>query len=134
MISWLQVACGTVLTGLLAALFVWLAGRFGRGQWLDVSEWGRPAVVVAVGAVSAGAGSLAWNAILQATTAREFFHDLPVIVFPVSWQDTGSGIFALAAASVALGLVALPSAPARRVSALALLCGFAALLTDTYLY
>jgi hypothetical protein len=47
-----------------------------------------PGVLVAV-AVGAFTGPVAWNAILRATAANQFFVDAPIPVFPVSWQDTG---------------------------------------------
>lgn len=125
MISRWQVAYGAVLPGLVAAIFLWLASRTSRS--------GQPAVIL-VGAAASTAGALAWNAILQATSARQFFHDQPFVVFPVAWQDTGSGVFALGLAAVALGLGPLAARPARRALLLALLCGLAALLTDIYLY
>ena len=131
MISWFQVVYGAVLTGLLSALLLWLASRWSPLAF-DGGAAGR--LVILAGAGSAAAGALAWNAVLQATAARQFFHDLPFILFPVSWQDTGSGVFALALAAVVLGLGPLASAPARRAVALALLCGLGALLTDTYVY
>jgi len=55
-------------------------------------------------------------------------------VLPASWQDTGSGVFALGVATVALALGPLATAPSRRAAALALLCGLAAFLVDVYLY
>lgn len=132
MIGWLQVVYGAVLTGLLTALLLWLASRWDRLALFDGSAAGR--LVILAGAGSAAAGALAWNSVLQATAARQFFHDLPFILFPVSWQDTGSGVFALALAAAVLGLGPLASDAARRAITLALLCGLGALLTDTYLY
>jgi hypothetical protein len=55
-------------------------------------------------------------------------------VLPASWQDTGSGVFALALASVLLGLGVWRDQPGRRTVAAALLCGLAAFLVDVYLY
>jgi hypothetical protein len=132
MISWLQVVYGVVLTGLLTALLLWLASRWSPLAVLDGGAAGR--LVILAGAGSSAAGALAWNSVLQATAGRQFFHDLPFILFPVSWQDAGSGVFALALAATVLGLGPLASAPARRATSLALLCGLGALLTDTYLY
>ena len=40
-------------------------------------------------AVRAFAGPFAWNAILRAVNAPQFFVDAALPVFPVSWQDTG---------------------------------------------
>jgi hypothetical protein len=85
-------------------------------------------------AIGAAAGPIAWNAILRATHASTFFTDAPVAVMPASWQDTGSGVFAFAATTLVLGLVALSSQPARRMTTYALLAGLAAFLVDVYLY
>ncbi|MFF5019909.1 hypothetical protein [Streptomyces sp. NPDC001165] len=57
-----------------------------------------------------------------------------MIVFPVSWQDTGSGVFALAAASLGYGLGPLAAQPSRTSIRYALLAAVAALLVDIYLY
>jgi hypothetical protein len=80
-------------------------------------------------------GPLAWNAILHraATDADAFFVDIPFKPFPVSWQDTGSGVFTLALASVLLGL-SLPHETAGRVCRLAIIAALVAFLVDVYLY
>ena len=93
----------------------------------------RPAVVAAA-AAGAALGSLLWNAILHRVGAGEFFVDAPVAVLPASWQDTESGVFAVAATSLVLGFGALRAAAGRRVAALALLAGVAAFLVDVYVY
>jgi hypothetical protein len=121
-ISWGEAAYGAVLAGVAAAIAVRLALR----------ERSR-AVVVSAGA-AAVVGSFAWNAILQDTGGEGFFHDAPIPVFPVSWQDTGSGVFTTAAAALLLGFGALGGASGRRVATAALACGLAALVVDVYLY
>ncbi len=93
----------------------------------------RPVVLVGV-AVGAAAGPVAWNAILRATNANQFFVDAPIPAFPVSWQDTGSGVFAVAALALILGFLGMPTGSARRASTLALIGGISALLIDIYLY
>jgi len=57
-----------------------------------------------------------------------------VTVLPASWQDTGSGVFALAVATLVLGLGVLATTPARRVAIYSLVCGLAAFLVDVCLY
>jgi len=69
----------------------------------------RPAVIL-TGALATAAGPLAWNAILRATHASQFFTDAPLRLLPASWQDTGSGVFALAATAVLLGVGPLVAA------------------------
>ncbi|MFE9174246.1 hypothetical protein ACFYNZ_33220 [Streptomyces kebangsaanensis] len=71
---------------------------------------GRSRAVVTTGAPAAAVGPLAWNAILRAAHGDRFFTGAPVIVFPVSRQDTGSGVFTLAAASLGYGLGPLRTA------------------------
>lgn len=95
--------------------------------------WGRTCAVVATGALAAAVGPLAWNAILRAAHGDQFFTDAPVIVFPVSWQDTGSGVFTLAA-SLGYGLGPLATQPTRTSVRYALLAAVAALFVDVYLY
>jgi hypothetical protein len=53
---------------------------------------------------------------------------------PASWQDTGSGVFAVTVTAVLLGPGPLGGGPARRVVSYALLAGPAAFLVDFYLY
>ena len=55
-------------------------------------------------------------------------------MFPISWQDTGSGVFALAALAALLGLVVPATTSPRRVTTLAVLGAIGALLVDIYLY
>ncbi len=121
MLAWTTIAYGAALSALLAVVFT-LAVRV-RG----------PAVLLAV-AVGTLAGPIAWNAILRATMADQFFVDAPIPVFPVSWQDTGSGVFTLAALALTLGLGPLRTGTGGRVARLAALGALAALLVDTYLY
>jgi hypothetical protein len=77
---------------------------------------------------------LAWNAILRVTHASQFFTDAPLRLLPASWQDTGSGVFALAAAAELLGVGPLTTTLTRRTIGLPALCGLAAFLVDVYLY
>jgi hypothetical protein len=122
MIGWSVILYGAALSALLAAALVGLAARGHR-------------VSAAIGAaVGAAAGPIAWNAILRATHADMFFTDAPVRFMPASWQDTGSGVFALAGAVLILGLWPLRSQPAHKATTYALLAGLAAFLVDVYLY
>ncbi len=121
MIGWPAIGYGAALTA-VAALLALLATGARR----------RPVLAAAV--LAGAVAPVAWNAILRATHAGEFFTDLPLAVLPASWQDTGSGVFALAAVTLTLG-----AGPARRDSAgqlalRALTVGLAAFAVDVYLY
>lgn len=122
MLSWAVIGYGAALSAFAAAVLVALAGRERRVS------------VLVCAAVSALLGPLAWNAILHATHADQFFHDAPIPVFPISWQDTGSGVFTVAVAALLLGFGPLRTDAARRLAGLAALAGLGALLVDIYLY
>lgn len=122
MLPWGVIAYGAALSAVLAVVLVLFAARERR-----------PGIVATL-AVGTLVGPVAWNAILHATAANQFFVDAPVPVFPVSWQDTGSGVFTLAALGLILGLGPLRTAPGQRVALLAGLGALAALVVDVYLY
>jgi hypothetical protein len=122
MLSWGVIAYGAALSAVAAIVLVGLAGRERRLP------------VLTCAAASAVFGAVGWNAILHATHADQFFHDAPIPVFPISWQDTGSGVFSVAVATVLLGFGPLRANPARRLAWLAVLTGLGALLVDIYLY
>jgi hypothetical protein len=91
-------------------------------------------MVIAGAGLAAAAGPAGWNAILNTVHAPEFFTDAPIVVFPISWQDTGSGVFTLALAALVLGIGPLAAAPGRQVALSALVAAVGALLVDIYLY
>jgi len=122
MISWAVIGYGAALSALAAGVLVAFAARDQR-------------VAAALGAaVGAAVGPIAWNAILRATHADSFFTDAPITVMPASWQDTGSGVFAIATTALVLGLGPQGGQPARSTVGLSLLAGLAAFLVDVYLY
>ena len=122
MISWATILYGAFLSAVAAALLAFAARRERRVDLL------------AAAAVGGALGPLLWNAILHRVEGREFFVDAPLAVMPASWQDTGSGVFAVAVTALILGFGPLRDGTARSVAVLALLCGLAAFLVDVYLY
>ncbi len=122
MLSWASILYGAALSAVVAGVVLAALAR------------PRQPAVILTGALATAAGPLAWNAILHATHASQFFTDAPLPLLPASWQDTGSGVFALAATAVFLGVGVLAAAPTRRTIRLATLCGLAAFLVDVYLY
>ena len=121
MISWGSILYGALLSAVAAALLVYAVRRDRRVDLL------------AAAALSGGLGPLLWNAILHRVEGREFFVDAPVAVLPASWQDTGSGVFAVAVGALVLGFG--PSSESGRQTALySLLSGLGAFLVDVYLY
>src|SRR5215212_10180457 len=122
MLSWSTIVSGAALSALVAATVV---GVFVRPRQV-------PVIVTAT--FGALLGPLAWNAVLHDVGGSDFFHDAPLAVMPASWQDAGSGVFAVAVATVVLGFGPARNEAARRAAALALLCGLGAFLVDVYLY
>jgi hypothetical protein len=121
MLSWGVIVYGAALSAILAVLFA-----------VAVRQRSLP-VLVAI-AVGAFAGPVAWNAMLRATAADQFFVDAPIPVFPISWQDTGSGVFALAALTLVLGAGPLRTESAGQITLLSVLGALAAVIVDIYLY
>ena len=119
--TWGAVVWGVVASGVLAVvLFLLILRVRSRGT-------------LAAGAVAAMLGPLVWDLILR-HTGGDFFVDAPGVVFPISFEDLGSGVFATAIAALLLGLGPLRAATGARVAWASLLCGLAALLVDIYLY
>jgi hypothetical protein len=119
--SWGAVVFGVAVSGLAAGVAVALLLRERR-----------PSVLVAAG-LGAAAAPLAWDVILR-HTGGDFFVDAPGVVFPISLEDTGSGVFATALSGLLLGFGPLRAATGRRLALAATICGLAALLVDIYLY
>ena len=119
--SWGAVTWGVIASAVLAAV----ATRF-------LFRERRPSVLAAA-AAAALLGPLLWDLILR-HTGGDFFVDAPGLVFPISLEDTGSGVFATAIGALLLGLGPLRAASGRRVALGALVCGAGALLVDIYLY
>jgi len=118
---------GTVLYGAaLTALFVPIALRFGLGE--------REGIVLISSALAAGLAAIGWNAVLIDAGAGGFFVDAPIAVFPASWQDTGTGVWAFAATAAVCGVIATPGRSAAQATRLAAVAGLVAFLVDIYLY
>jgi hypothetical protein len=119
--SWGAVAYGVVLSVVVAVVALRLLLRERR---LDV---------LAAAGIAAGVAPLVWDLILRHTGGR-FFTDAPGLVFPVSYEDTGSGVFATALAALVLGFGPMRADIGRRIALTSAVCGLAALLVDVYLY
>src|SRR5690349_3350599 len=121
MLGWGQIAYGAVLSAIVAVVAVRFLLRERRRS------------VLLVAGLSALVAPFAWNSILHHTGGK-FLVDAPIIVFPISFQDTGSGMFTVALASILLGFGPLRAATGGQVALTATVCGVAALLVDIYLY
>ena len=100
---------------------------------LAVPRWRRPGLI----ATTAAIGFLipaSWQLVLKVTHSYGFYTDLPLPVFPISWQDLGSGIATYTVRSLVLTFGAMRHESARSVAHLALATGAVALVVDIYLY
>jgi hypothetical protein len=95
--TWGALAYGAIISGIVAAAGL----RF-------LLRERRPSAFL-TGAVAALAAPFAWNVILR-HTGGDFFVDAPGVVFPISLQDTGSGVFATALSALLLGFGPLRTA------------------------
>jgi len=120
MIDWGRILYGAALSTIIATA-VLIARRI------------RAPLTLGVALVSTFLGPLTWNSILHRTGGEKFFVDIPFKPFPVSWQDTGSGVFTLAIASLLLSLLHHRE-PAGRVLSIAATVAAVAFLVDIYLY
>jgi hypothetical protein len=98
-----------------------------------VPRWRRPALVVTT-TVAAVLAVLGWQLVLRATHAATFFTDLPFGFFPISWQDSGSGVATLALLAPCLAFGPMRRQPAPACAGLALAAAAVALVVDVYLY
>jgi hypothetical protein len=109
------ILCGAALSALLTGAVLALASRL------------RCPGAILVGAHRRGRGCAPWTAPSSSSTH-------PSASFPISWQDTGSGVFAVAVACLALGIWPQRNDPGRQVALDSFLVGLAALVVDVYLY
>lgn len=121
MIDWGRIFYGAALSTVLAAAVVLIVRRL------------RDPLLLVVALASTFLGPLTWNAILHRTGGAGFFVDIPFKPFPVSWQDTGSGVFTLAIAATLLAATHRHE-PAGRIISLAATVAAVAFLVDIYLY
>lgn len=91
--------------------------------------WARDPRRLAALAVGMMVGIVAWNVMLDLTGAVAMNVDS---AYRVSGQDIGSGVFALAVAGLALGLVADRDAKASQVVGMATVAGIITLVVDLF--
>lgn len=87
---------------------------------------------LAISAVAVFTGTWLWNGMLNVRHATMIDGDIPFKPFPISWQDTGTGIFALAFATAALLATVHRHEPGHRTLKIAGIAAVAALLMDIY--
>jgi len=125
MIDWGQILYGAALSTVITAVVLAAGAVIARRL--------RTPLLLGVALASTFLGPLTWNAILHRAGGTGFFVDIPFKPFPVSWQDTGSGVFTLAIASTLLTATHRHE-PAGRIISIAGAVAVIAFLVDIYLY
>lgn len=91
----------------------------------------KPQNLLAVAAGICG-GTWIWNTMLNVRHAGVIDVDVPFKLFPISWQDTGTGVFAFATATLLLLATVHRNEPGRRTLKITGIAALAALIMDIY--
>jgi hypothetical protein len=94
----------------------------------------RRLVTLVVTAAGVCGGTWLWNSMLNIRHAGVIDGDVPFDPFPISWQDTGTGLFCFAVTSFALLATVLRNKPGRRTLKVAGVASFAAFVMDVYFW
>ncbi len=124
MLSALVLPWGRVLFGSLIGPLVGVAAL-----WLAKERQPSTLLITAAGVCT---GTWLWNAMLNIRRANVIDGDIPFTPFPISWQDTGTGVFAFAFAAGALLATVNRNQPGHRTIKLAGIAAAAALVMDIY--
>src|SRR5215210_1048193 len=110
-------------------VFSLLAGLLAAGA-LAAWPWARHPSRFGLGGLTTALSFMAWNFTLNATDARGFNVDAPVI--GLSWADAGSGVLAFAVTALVFGLITERREPAGRVVGAAAIAGLVAMVLDLF--
>jgi hypothetical protein len=118
-VEWSSLAYGATAGPLLGAAVLWLRGQRNRAA-------------LGVAAVGAAAGTVLWNTMLNIRNATTIDGDIPFRLFPISWQDTGTTVFAFACATLALLATNHRKVPGEQTLRYAATISAAVLILDVY--
>jgi hypothetical protein len=118
-LPWSQVLFGSLIGPAVGVVVLWLA-----------KEREPRTLLVTAGAVCAG--TWLWNTMLNIRRANVIDGDLSFALFPISWQDTGTGVFAFAFAAGALLATVNRDEPGYRTLKCAGIAAATALVMDVY--
>ena len=120
-LPWRTVVIGCISGALAGTVVLWLLHE-------------RRARTLAVTALAVFAGSFLWNFMLNVRHAGVIDGDIPFALFPISWQDVGTGVFSFAAVALALTATIHRARPGREVLKIAGTASLAALIVDIYFW
>ena len=118
-LPWTHVLYGSLIGPLVGVAVLWLFRE-------------RNVVALSITAVGVCGGTWLWNAMLNVRHANVIDGDIPFRPFPISWQDTGTAVFAFAATALLLLITIHQHQPGYRTLKLAGIASLAALVMDIY--
>ena len=118
-LPWSHILYGSLVGPALGIGLVWLLRE-------------RDARTLVVVALSACGGTWLWNGMLNVRHAGVIDGDIAFTPFPISWQDTGTTIFAFAVITLVLLASVHRNEPGHRTLKVASIASFAVLLVDIY--
>lgn len=118
-LPWSRILFGSIVGPVAGAIVLWLLHERDR----------RTLLTAAAGVFT---GTWLWNLMLNVRHATTIDGDIPFKPFPISWQDTGTGIFALAIATTLLLATVHRYPPGHRTLKIAGIAAAAAFILDVY--
>ena len=97
---------------------------------LSAWPWARRRARFAIAGIATLVSWIAWHLLLNTTQATGFDVDAPII--GLSWEDAGSGVIALFATVLILGLITERRELASRVVGAASIAGLVAMILDLF--
>lgn len=120
-LPWSTVIAGSIVGALAGTGVLWALGERA------------PQTLIAT-ALAVFAGTFLWNFMLNVRHAGVIDGDIPFALFPISWQDTGTGIFSFGAAALTLMATTHRNEPGRHTLKVAGLAALTAFLIDVYFW
>ncbi len=118
-VPWWRIAFGALIGPALGIAIAWLIGERERSS-------------LAMAAIGVFSGTWLWNFMLNIRHAGVIDGDIAFKPFPISWQDTGTGIFSFAFAAAFLLATTCRNQPGHRSLKIAGITATAALIMDIY--
>jgi hypothetical protein len=118
-LPWSHVVYGSLVGPVVGVAVLWILRE-------------RKPLALAVSAAGVCGGTWLWNSMLNIRHAGVIDGDIPFDPFPISWQDTGTGIFCFAVTTFALLATVHRREPGLRTLKVAGIAAAAAFVMDVY--
>ena len=118
-LPWSHILYGSIVGPLLGVALLWLTKE-------------RRPLTLAVVALAACAGTWVWNTMLNIRHAGVVDGDIAFKPFPISWQDTGTAVFAFTAITLVVLATIHRNEPGHRTLKIAGIATIGVLIMDIY--